>query len=64
MRTAARYGLTVYDASYLSLSRLLNGDLYTVDEKFISKAKGGATAHHIGEYPNETDCCRCGSKAR
>lgn len=50
IRIALKYGLTVYDASYVSLSRLLNSELYTADEKLISKAKREATVHHITEY--------------
>ena len=40
MKAAFKHGLSVYDASYLSLSRLLNSNLYTADEKFIAKTKG------------------------
>jgi len=45
------YGLTVYDASYLALGKLLSGDVYTADGKFIEKTKKGEVAlRHIGEY--------------
>lgn len=51
VRAALKYGLTIYDASYLSLGRLLNCDLYTADEKFIAKARGEKTVRHIRSYP-------------
>lgn len=51
MKAAFKHGLSVYDASYLSLSRLLNSSLYTADEKFIAKTKGEGTVRHIREYP-------------
>jgi len=51
MKAAFKHGLSVYDASYLSLSRLLNSNLYTADEKFIAKTKGEGTVRHIREYP-------------
>ncbi len=50
IKAAFKHGLTVYDASYLSLSRLLNSDLYTADEKFIAKTKGEGTVRHIRDY--------------
>ena len=51
MKAAFKHGLSVYDASYLSLSRLLNSSLYTADEKFIAKTKEEGTVRHIREYP-------------
>ena len=51
MKAAFKHGLSVYDASYLSLSRLLNSNLYTADERFIAKTKGEGTVRHIREYP-------------
>lgn len=51
VKAAPTYGLTVYDASYLSLSRLLDCNLYTADGKLVSKTKGEATVRHVREYP-------------
>ncbi len=51
VKAAFKHGLTVYDASYLSLGRLLNSSLYTADEKFIAKTKGEGIVHHIRDYP-------------
>ena len=51
MKAAFKHGLSVYDASYLSLSRLLNSNLYTADERLIAKTKGEGTVRHIREYP-------------
>ncbi len=50
LRTAYKYGLTVYDASYISLSQLLGSELYTADGKLIEKARGDEKVFHIREY--------------
>ncbi len=50
VKAAFKHGLTVYDASYLALSRLLNRELYTADEKLITKTKGEGTVRHIRDY--------------
>jgi predicted nucleic acid-binding protein len=50
LEAAYRYGLTVYDASYLSLSRFLDTELYTADKRFIEKTRGEKKVRHIREY--------------
>jgi predicted nucleic acid-binding protein len=50
LRCAYRYGLTVYDASYLSLAQFLTCDLYTADKKFIERTKGQTAVHDVGDY--------------
>jgi predicted nucleic acid-binding protein len=39
MENALRYGITIYDSSYLSLGELEEADVYTADEKLISRVK-------------------------
>ena len=39
MDNALRYGITVYDSSYLSLGELEGVDVYTADEKLLRKAR-------------------------
>jgi len=46
---ALRYGISVYDASYLSAGEELAAPVYTADEKLISRV-GGDTLHYIAEY--------------
>lgn len=36
--TAFKYGLTVYDASYIALALATNSPLYTADERILSKS--------------------------
>jgi predicted nucleic acid-binding protein len=46
---ALRYGISVYDASYLSAGERLGAPVYTADEKLISRV-GGDTLRNIAEY--------------
>jgi predicted nucleic acid-binding protein len=46
---ALRYGISVYDASYLSAGEELGAPVYTADEKLIAKV-GGDTLRNIAEY--------------
>lgn len=39
LENALRYGVTVYDSSYLSLGEIEDIDVYTADEKLLNKAK-------------------------
>ncbi len=39
LENAHRYGITVYDSSYLSLGEILDATVYTADEKLIRKAQ-------------------------
>jgi predicted nucleic acid-binding protein len=50
LRCAYRYGLTIYDASYLALAQFLNCDLYTADKKLIERTKGETAIHDVGDY--------------
>jgi predicted nucleic acid-binding protein len=50
LRAAYKYGLTVYDASYVSLSQLLDSELYTADGKLIAKTRREEKVRHIRDY--------------
>lgn len=47
---ALRKGVTVYDASYVSLAKLLGTVLYTADEKLIRKTGDLKIVRHISEF--------------
>lgn len=42
VENALRYGVSVYDSSYLSLGELLGAPVYTADDRLISRVGGGA----------------------
>jgi len=50
IRLAFRYGLTVYDASYVALARSTDKILYTTDEKLYSKTSGRENVKLLAEY--------------
>jgi len=50
IENAFKYGITVYDSSYLSLAELEGKTLYTADEKLLAKAKDAPWIRHISEY--------------
>ena len=39
IENALRYGITVYDSSYLSLGEIEENNVYTADEKLLNKTK-------------------------
>lgn len=47
---ALKYGLSIYDSSYLALSEIFDKELYTADEKMISKVSGKEKIAHLKEY--------------
>lgn len=47
---AMKYGITFYDAAYLSLARMLGRTMYTADEKLLAKVAKVKEASHIEEY--------------
>jgi len=49
VENALRYGISVYDASYLSAGEELGAPVYTADEKLITKVSGD-TLRNIAEY--------------
>ena len=50
LKAAMDHGLTVYDASYISLGRLLGCPVYTADVKLMDKTREVGSLHHISEY--------------
>jgi predicted nucleic acid-binding protein len=49
VENALRFGISVYDSSYLSLGELDDLPVYTADEKLIRKV-GGSILRHISNY--------------
>ena len=47
---ALKYGLSVYDSSYLALSKIFDKELYTADEKLLSKVTGKERVVHLRDY--------------
>ncbi len=47
---AMRKGVTVYDASYVALAKLLNTVIYTADTKLIQKIRDPGLVKHIAEF--------------
>lgn len=45
-----KYGISVYDSSYLALSKTFDKELYTVDEKLLSKVAGKERVVHLNDY--------------
>jgi predicted nucleic acid-binding protein len=52
IRLAIKYGLTVYDASYVALARSIDKILYTADEKLYSKTSGKESVELLTQYQN------------
>lgn len=50
IENAFKYGITVYDSSYLSLADLESKTLYTADQKLLAKLKDNPRVRHISEY--------------
>ena len=47
---AARYGITIYDASYLAIGKLRSWVTYTADTRTKERVKDDAALKHIAEY--------------
>jgi len=47
VRTALKHDITLYDASYVALAKILNTMLYTADEELISKTAQLSIVKHI-----------------
>jgi predicted nucleic acid-binding protein len=50
VKCALRYGLTIYDASYLALSKTFDKEFYTADEKMLAKISSKEKISHLKEY--------------
>lgn len=53
LKIAFDHGLTIYDASYVSLGQLLNCNVYTADSKVINKMKGNILVKPLSNYGKE-----------
>lgn len=53
IRMAFRYGVTIYDASYIALAHSIDKVLYTSDEKLYSKTSGKENVRLLTEYSSE-----------
>ena len=47
---AVTYGITLYDAAYVALARMLGRRMYTADEKLLAKLSRVEHAVHVEEY--------------
>lgn len=54
VRIALNYGVTVYDAAYLSIGKLRGLEVYTADEELLRKVKKLGFARHVKEYSGPT----------
>jgi len=50
LENATKYGLTVYDSSYMALSQAFDKKLYTADEKMLSKISDKEHVIHLKDY--------------
>jgi predicted nucleic acid-binding protein len=53
IRMAFKYGITVYDASYVALARSMDKTLYTADEKLYSKTSAKENVQLLSQYSIE-----------
>ena len=47
--------LSMYDASYVALARILDAPLYTADEEMVRASKGRGVVRHVREYSTQTE---------
>ncbi|AWS00416.1 type II toxin-antitoxin system VapC family toxin [Metallosphaera hakonensis] len=47
---SSRYGITIYDASYIALGKTLDEKVYTADEKLLRKVRGLTFVAHIKDF--------------
>jgi predicted nucleic acid-binding protein len=50
VRISLDYGVTVYDAAYLSIAKLKGLEVYTADEELLRRVKKLGFARHVKEY--------------
>ena len=50
LAAALKLGISIYDASYLSVGELLDRPVYTADERLIAKARGRGKVLHLKDY--------------
>ena len=54
VENALRYGISIYDATYLSLGELRGLTVYTADQRLIDKVRDMPCVRHISEYRRKT----------
>lgn len=54
IKNALKYGITVYDASYISLGEIRGATVYTADEALLEKLRGTEGIRHISTYKKKT----------
>ena len=54
IENALKYGISIYDASYISLGELRGTTVYTADEKLLRKVKDLPQVRHISNYTRKT----------
>jgi len=50
VEVAMRKGMTIYDASYVALALIEEADLYTADEKLLTKTRGLKMVKHLKDF--------------
>lgn len=45
-----KYGITIYDASYIAVAKSLNDTMYTADEKLLYKVKGLQFVKNVKDF--------------
>ena len=55
VKIAMDYGVTVYDAAYLSIGKLKSLEVYSADEDLLRKVKKLGLARHVKEYESEAE---------
>ena len=50
VNNALNFGITVYDAAYVSISQLIGAVLYTADERLLSKLEGLENTANLSAY--------------
>ncbi len=50
LEKATEYGITVYDASYLSVAEMKEAMMYTADQRLLGKLREARSVRHISRY--------------
>ncbi len=53
VETSLRWGISIYDASYISLGEMRGADFYTADDRLLAKLARIGGIHHISHYGTE-----------
>lgn len=55
VENALKYGITIYDASYISLGEVKGATVYTADETILEKLRGTKWIRHISTYKKKQE---------